>query len=414
MGLMTKLYMLDTSEVILFRGEDFALVLFILLTPIAYKRNKSAFSWKQDKIARWIYIFIFFYILELIITVVSGTETLVNSIKVVRYSLLIFSFFIFRSIPLKEYVKFIKVVFPITVFQSLLYLLQLFGIRLLAGGEGIDSSLSDMGFITAYNIPTFTLFFLFLSFNTISKKKNNYIIFLYLTLIVLLTFARGLIISIFIGIFYIIVRKAKRKHIFPVIIGTIISIFVVSFFLDKKTEGSREDSHSTQLTQILKNKNNIEDIAYDSGTMVFRLAMLIERVNYLFENPQYLLTGVGTMHEDSPRTFWQFNFAIGTVNEGRDKGYCLIESGDITWVPIVLRYGLLGVSLHLYILFLMILESKSRRDDLFVLAPLYISILICSFDSSLFENTEKLYLMTLFFSILSRARMEKNCLNYNS
>lgn len=402
---MTKIYMLDTSEIILYRGEDFALVLFLLLTPIAYIRKNSIFSWKQDKIAKWIYIFIIYYVFEFIITVVSGAETIVNSIKVIRYPLFIYSFFIFRIIPLIVYKKFFRVAFYITLFQSILFLLQILGIRLIVGSEIAEASISEMGFFAAFNIPTFTMFFLFLSLYSGQKDKYRYITFLYLALIVLLTFSRGLIISLYIGIVYVLIRRVKRKKIVPFLLVAFPLFFVIAFFFNMKTKGSNVDSASTQVVQIVKNKNDLATIDYSSGTMVFRLAMLAERFNYLMDNPRYVLTGVGTMHEDSPHTASQFDFKIGTVNEGRDRGYCMIESGDITWVPIVLRYGLLGVALHLYMLCLIVREAKKHRDDLFVIAPLYISVAICSFDSSLFENVEKVYLMSLYFSMLSRARI---------
>ena len=134
--------------------------------------------------------------------------------------------------------------------------------------------------------------------------------------------------------------------------------------------------------------------------------MLTERVLYLAENPRYLLTGVGTMHEDSPSTLSRFRFYIGTRNDERYYGRCLIESGDITWVPIVLRYGLIGVFIHAMLFVIMIGEAKKRKDVLFVLAPLYFSLVFFSFDGAFFEMPVFFYQLILFLALMSRAIYE--------
>ena len=56
-GLMTKLFMLDTSEEISIKGEDLCIVVNFLLLPVVWKRNREVFAWRDDSITKWIYIY---------------------------------------------------------------------------------------------------------------------------------------------------------------------------------------------------------------------------------------------------------------------------------------------------------------------------------------------------------------------
>lgn len=411
LGLMTKLFMLDTSEDVIIQGTDLCMFLNFILLPFVYARNRSVFSFKNDKIAKWIYIFMLFYWLELAVTVISGVETFFNSMKVIRLSFMMWAFFIFRTIPLDDFRLFLKIVFIITLLQSLLFFMQLFGIELLAGvTEDDQDKKKDLGVNFWGNIPTFTVlfFFLVLNVNFVQKYKKPLAI-LFLSMI-FMTFTRGLIISIFVSLFYYLFKRVNRKRLLPALLALSLLLMIAIFVIGHKSEGSGGDSASSQITNIIRSSNNLEDIDKGSGTLAFRVAMLMERVFYLIDNPRYLGFGVGTMHEDSPSTLSQFNFRIGTVNEGRALGRCIIESGDITWVPIVLRYGLVGTALHLYILFLVFSQANKRKDALFILAPYYLSEIIYSIDTVFFDSPVKMLILALFFAMLSRANLEQKSL----
>ena len=406
LGLMTHLFMLDHSEIEIIRGSDLCLFMVLFLLPFVYRNNKDIFKIRGDRLTKWIYVFMAFYWAEFFFTVISGTETFFNSLKVIRVSFFLWSFFIFRSIPLVNFGQFLMIALKITIIQSFLFFLQYAGINILAG-NGLESEASqDLGFKMTLNTPLLTMFYVFYAFKAESLKGKRLVVAGLMIAMTLLTFVRGRIISLFIGIVYYIIAIAGKKQRRSLIIGLVCLLPLVAVVITQKSEGSGGESASSQITEVVSNVSDIGAINKNSGTFTFRFAMLAERIIYLVENPEYLLTGVGTMHEDSPRTIQQFDFVIGTINEDRALGRCLIESGDITWVPIVLRYGLIGVLIHLMILLIIIQESRKRKDLLVILSAFYIVVILGSFNGSFFENPTSLFLLALFYAIISRAKLE--------
>lgn len=405
LGLMTKMFMFDTSEEIILRGEDLCIFLNLLLLPIVFHKNSNIFAIKQDRITKWVCIYIALYVIELCITVSLGIETFINSAKVIRVSFLLLAYFLFRVIPVAIYKKFIRFAFALTILQTLCYFLQFLGLNILAGNS-IESSEGYLGMKVALNIPTFTFFFLFLVLKANLTTDKKVLLFISLLSMIFLTFARGWIISILVGIFYYILIYTEKSKKIPLLLSFCIFFILSTVVIGAKTKAEGGESTSSNIIHVISHLNKIDEIDKNNGNMAFRFAMLAERIIYLTENPQYLLLGVGTMHEDSPRTRTQFNFIIGTMNLEREGGKCQIESGDITWVPIILRYGIVGVFIHVMILVVVFLEAKRRKDNLVILAPLSISMFLLGFDGAFFENPVIIYKMTFFLSLLSRVKLE--------
>ena len=404
MGLMTKLFMLDSSDVVAIKGEDLCIIANFLLLPVVYKENKDIFSWKNDTITKWIYLYMVFYVAEFIVTTALRWETPLNGLKVIRVSFLMWAYFIFRTIPSKRFEEFIDIALKITLFQTFLYFLQFVGIDILAGGTLNTERTEEAGLNFAWNIPTFTIFFFYFILKSEFQRNVKVVLTLLFLSMIFLTFVRGIIISVIFGLGYFIYKQSDRSKIIPVMGGGLLVVLISMSIMDRKTDSSTEDPVTEQFSEIMNDPESLVLNNGTNGTLTFRMAMLMERVYYLIENPQYLLTGVGTMHEDSPQTASQFDFVIGTINEEREYGRCIIESGDITWVPIVLRYGLIGVALHFMLFVVIIRETHNRNDFLFALAPFYIGAIIRSFDGSFFEDPVQLSLLTLFFAMVSCAK----------
>lgn len=408
LGLMTKLFMLDSSASgeLAIKGDDLSLALFIVLLPFAYSRNHNVFSIHHDPLSRWVYIFMALYWVELIITVAFGREGLFNSLKVIRVSFVMWSFFIFKTIPIEEYKFFLKVALWITLIQGVLYLLQFAGVRILAGG-GDDELIFGMAGYTAINIPTLTVLFIFLLWKMDYLKENRLYLFVFLLGLVFLRFVRGSVVSVLIGLAYYAFIKSEKKRRIPVILAFLVIIPVASWVIDSKSEASNHSSGLEDIMHVIKNRDDFTMIDRTNGTFSYRIAMLTERVVWLFDHPEYVLTGVGTMHEDSPKTLQMFHFNIGTHNEERALGYTIIESGDITWVPIVLRYGFVGVIIHVMMFVVLFQVTRKRKDLLMMVAAYSICLFTGSFDGAFFEMPLRVYLLTLYFAIVSRANVYK-------
>lgn len=406
LGLVSKFFMLDRTEDVVgaIKGSDMAFVLILVLLPVAYKTSKALFTVRGDILARWTYIFLSFYVIELIITLIIGQESLFNSLKVIRASLFMCGFFLLKAIPISCYQKFLKIALWITLIQSVLFFLQFIGIKLLAGQR--DVSRDADYYIT--NNPTLTLLFLFLLWKFDYLKKKRFFLIAVLVVVVLLTYVRGTIIAVLLGFAYYSAFINRRNKRVITITLLLLAIPLALQFINKKAEISGSTyRNSEEIEYVVNQSNNMEDISSgEDGTFLFRIAMLNERVDWLRDNPEYLLTGVGTMHEDSPKTLQMFNFFLGTINEDRFYGKTIIESGDIAWVPIVIRYGLVGIFIHIMMFFLLFNVTRHRKDLLVMLSAYAIVVFLRTFDGPYFETPHLVYIHALLFALISRANIE--------
>ena len=106
-----------------------------------------------------------------------------------------------------------------------------------------------------------------------------------------------------------------------------------------------------EISEVLRNPSaTYTNYEAGSGTLVFRIGMLTERITYLLDNPQYLLFGVGDVYENSSNNTYIFN--IGTYNISAQYGKTMLSSVDIDWVEPTIKYGLVGVFLYILLYFI--------------------------------------------------------------
>ena len=401
-ALMTELFMLDTIGSAI-RGSDMCFFMNIILFPFALMRTNNIKS-NEKKINRIVKLFIGFLIFEFLLTVVTRSDTVSYALKVVRIPLMFLAYYIFRTIPLNTYRKFLKIMLYITIAQGVLFLLQFAGVNLLAGRYDSES----FAFAFALNVPTFIYLYIFVCLDVQRIRKYRYLLLAFFVAILLMTYVRAFIIAALLGIilYVVMVRGLKRSVLLVAVILLLLPF--AQHFVDKKSEVSGS-MHSTkeEIALLFSGIDNVRQIGDDGGSSVFRMAMLIERFDYLIHNPEYLLFGVGAIHEDSPNCYNRFSFALGTRNEDRYYGKCLIESGDITWVPITLRYGIVGIVVHLSIIFMIIKLAWRRKDLLRIFFPLLIIYFMKSFDGALFENPLSCVELALYLALFARCFMEE-------
>ncbi len=402
---LTNGYGFIPESVFVFKSYDYVIAFLLITSIIGFIKDKSYFNAKSTKFIYLLYLLIAYQVYEILNTLYMGAESLGYIIKVARINFIYLAYFVLRKIPFKTYKAFIKLNLYFCIIQGVFFYLQPLGINLLQGR--IDEATSA-GQITRYaNFPEFTIFYIFYCFY---NERNIYSKILYLCFwggILILAQVRGDITAIAIAftIYYLLKNKLKY-YIALLTFGFLASIVVVPMF-QYRDENSRS-SFAEDITNILT-VDEVTDIKNNSGNFTFRIAMLVERWNYLLENPQYILTGVGCIHEDSPNCYNRFEFIIGTVNEDRYNGYCLIESGDITWVPILLRYGIIGIIIYsLFLIYWIIQGVKYLR---YSLNPIYIATALIGFTTTittintvLFDSYLKTFMLLFYISYLIRYR----------
>lgn len=419
-GICTSFFMLDkvVSES---TCADICILLNLCILPLLPKRyainggvvdkcHNLAFSTKNDSFALAIWVYLGFILCELILTIISGAEHLLNGVKVVRISLLFLLYFIVKSIPAKNIDRFIHYGLYITLAQSFLYYLQFAGIHILSGFD--TSQLVNRIDISYLNIPILTFFYVFYCLQKESIGKIRFIYVLFLSGTILLSSARTWIIAYGVGLLlYLVLRKNLKQTILVAAFLLLLAPVAIHSFAEK--DYTSRKSMKEDLSNLLNNADALDMMDSGSGTMTFRIAMLYERFNYLLENPRYMAFGVGTIHEDSPKCAERFDFLLGTKNEGRLNGRCMIESGDIAWAPILLRYGIVGLLLSLAILLQYLVCGIKRKDDLMIIASVAVIQLITTMSGPFFESGTRIYVMVLLMGWAARIDLEKQLVNDN-
>ena len=399
---LTEGYGFMPSSIFIIKSYDYVILFILIISIINYVENKTFFKVKNYNIVYLIYILLAYQLFEIIQTIYTNAESFGNIIKVARINIIFLAFFTLRRIPISAFKKYFKLNLNFCIIQGVFFYLQLLGIDILQGR--VDEATSA-GEITRYaNYPEFTIFYIFYCF---FGKKNVYSKILYTCFwggMIILGQSRGDIIATSFAFVLYFLMKNQLKYYLILILSTILVFIAVTPMFQYRNNENTQSGFLEDISNIISTED-ITEIKNNSGNFTFRIAMLVERLNYLIDNPQYLLPGVGCIHEDSPSCYERFDFIIGTINKDRYNGYCLIESGDITWVPILLRYGIIGVII--YSLFLIYWNAlglkylKRTHNPIYIATSLIaITTSILTINTVLFDSYIRSYNLLLYITFL--------------
>lgn len=410
LALLTNLLMLDRWSSHNY-GQEFCIVINLLIIGCrAFLRDKrgnvQGNKLREDcpKNTTIIILFLAFYALEFIRTIFIGAESIFMAVKVIRLPLIILVYYPLKNIPLSSYSRFFRYGLYLTLVLCLFYLLQFANIYLISG-YSIDE---NSEFNHPINIPFWIVIFLFYLLKTKRFTLSIKVVFsLILLLTMFLALVRGIIIGTLAGIivYLFLNRHEKQSRYFLIIFILLLPIVGVAL----ETKSSKVESQSTaeDIRNVVRDLSGTVDYVAGSGSFSFRIGMLVERAIYLIDNPQYVLLGVGAIHEDSPYCINRFDFVLGTANKDKPTGKCQIDSGDITWVPILLRYGIIGVIIHLFFFIYIIKNFWHKNDILQIAVPTYIEQFLISFDGAYFEKGLFFFEFALFLAMFARTHRER-------
>lgn len=385
---LTQGYGFIPESVFIIKPYDYVYAFLVIASVTGYMQDKHFFKVKRTPFVYLIYLLLLYQSYEILRTLVTGTDSLTNVIKVCRLNLVYLSFFVLRKIPFLAFHRYVYLNLYFCILQGVIFYLQpLLGTSLLQGR--IDEATSA-GQITRFaNYPFFASFYLFYNFFNEKELIWKAIHLCFWGGMLLVGQSRGEILVVFFTFAcYFILQNKLKYYLSFLIAAVVISFVVVPMFKYRDIEGSNS-SFSEDITYILQSED-LTEIKNEAGNFTFRIAMLMERWNYLTEYPEYMMTGVGCIHEDSPTSHDRFSFLIGTKNEERLHGYCQIESGDITWVPILLRYGIIGVCIYSLFLFYWLIIGlrylKLSKNAIYITTSLMgITTSLLSFNTILFD-----------------------------
>jgi hypothetical protein len=286
-----------------------------------------------------------------------------------RYHFLWVAYLVFRNLPKARMESLLKYLLLVTVCCSALYLLQIFLDKtILNEGAVSTANLFGMKIPRYYNQPDMLHFFVFVAiYRSPFRGVAKYVTIAILVVALLAAFHRSLIISFIVAVAVGYVIQLPRLRRIKTL--TVASIFLMFFivFAGYKFVHSRTyvDVQRVVSGNVVDAEIDIEEL--HESTFTFRIMHLLERNQYLLDNPVTMFTGAGLMTEDSKLTYSLFDFEIGLAEKITGQTVQL-DTGDISYSVLLLRYGYLGTFLNLMLFVCLAVFFYRRKENRYGLA----------------------------------------------
>lgn len=361
--------------------KDFGLLLLMGYCFIGFKKKSNFFKIDSLPGAKISLAFLIFFLFEFLYTYLNEIDTIGNILAVIRDYLYALTYFAFRKAPVEELKKGLNLIFKAVILACVLFVLQYFT-HIQFTGSYISESNLQSGIYRMQSVPPFISIFLLALLFYLRNIRYRWGLMLLFLGVLLISQNRTPLVALLlqIGLFILLSRNTKYK-IQILIIAILAFPFINSIFSSRSAE-----ENGVKITDVpvisYMSKGDYRGLAMQN-TFMFRIALIAERFDYLISHPEKTLLGVGAMHEETAQT--KFNFAVGTTNIDEDGNTNInqLNSIDVVWGPLLIRYGFVGLILHLIIIVWMVLNFyKKRKNPIMMLGFLtYIAALAQSFSS---------------------------------
>ncbi|MDL2257221.1 hypothetical protein LJC06_03340 [Bacteroidales bacterium OttesenSCG-928-I14] len=392
------------------KGKDFAFFTLLGIITIDALFQKNYF--KTDTLGKYIYIFLAFIVVCILNSKYSIGLPWGEIIRTIRYQFFWMFYFVFMSMDKKELKLVLNCCFYVSIFTALLFILQLvIGDTILVGEGFSKTKIFDMEVKRFYNQPDMLHFFAFMSIYK-NPIKNN---FKYLAAAILisasfLAFHRSwnsfFIIAICLG--YVIMQsKAQKVKIITVvtIIMLPILVFTASNFMKSRTFNDIKLVAQGDFLLV----EEFDMTSLEGSTFTFRMAHLFERVLYLNERSNTMLFGGGLVSEDSQNIDKLFDFKIGLIDGATGRTY-QVDTSDITYSLLFLRFGYLGSLLYLLLfIYLSYYYYKHRNNRYGYISLLFLILMfgVSFFSDSLLRSSNIIPLL-ITYCIIKKEEKHSN------
>jgi len=284
--------------------------------------------------------------------------------RTIRYQFLWVAYLVFRNLSKEQLRNLLKYLFFVTVICSVLYLFQIILNQSILNETAKSSvELFRIKIPRFYNQPDMLHFFVFMAiYYNPFKGIVKYLTTAILVIALLAAFHRSLIGSFFVTVALGYVLQLPRLQKVKVLsITAVLLVFLIVFagykFVHSRTyiDVQRVVSGNIEDTEI-----DIEDL--QASTFTFRILHLMERNQYLLNNPRAMLVGAGLMTEDDKMTYSLFNFDVGLLDELTGETTQL-DTGDISYSVLLLRYGYVGTLLNMVLFIYLIVSFYKKREN---------------------------------------------------
>lgn len=341
--------------------KDYGILLLFGCCCIGFLRNSSFFSIKGLSGAKISALFLVFFVFEFLYAYLTNVDTIGNILAVSRDYLYALTYFVFRKSPVEEFKKGIRLIFKGVILACILFVTQYF-----THLELTNSYISETNMLSGnyrmQSTPPFIAIVLLTVLFYLRKMRGRWMLIVLLFGVFLISQNRTPIIALFleIGLFILFARRTKYK--IPIMIAAMVAFPSVNSLLASRSEqeGGTNNMEVPVLTYI--SQGDYQGLSTQS-TFMFRIALIAERADYLLSNPEKMFFGVGPMHEDTAQKHFNFRIGTATVDENNQYRTFQLDSIDTVWGPLLIRYGFIGLILHISIVVWMIFAFYKRREN---------------------------------------------------
>lgn len=357
---LTDFFSLAFFDQVPVKAYDFGIVFCTVLMTYESLRTPHYFTLENDPIAKTVILLGIYLLGSFLVTGLTGAESWMYAVKTYRFQLFFLLYFLFRNIATADYIRSFRMLVYISFALGILFYLQFSGIGLLKKGADMPAE----GVMTVYqrlrNIPAATAFMIISSL--FLAKRNGYMLFtlLFWGGIVVFSQHRGVMLSMLVALPLGLYLKGCRNRIWRLAIA-IFTVFLL--FSPVIVYRFAQKGGQTFVFKDIKNGLFVKGLKKNAakGTFSFRTAFILERWNYMAENPEHFLCGVGTMHEDSPAMGKKFHFKSGIIKKETNRKQ-QVDTNDVAFVSFFLRYGLVGTGILFWLLFLFFFRYMRGKD----------------------------------------------------
>lgn len=336
-----------------------------------------------------------------------------------RYLILVsFCFFFFLKEKEKKWL--ITVLFYISLFVSIIFIVQAFtGLHILVASQDETGALDAHGFYHFRKGAIFSGIFLYVALfdDKLFPKKLRWLSAAVFAISIIVTMYRVLIFVTFLTIILVLISQKIKKSSMIIILFL---LFVVLLFQDQlASDASRGGSTKADITYIINGDFNQTGYHSEGGyTMLYRFAWMKERMEYVVKNPVELLFGLG-MTTDNKWATNRYRFKYGVLDK-ESKMTSQIRTSDIGWGNFLTCYGIIGSLLFFSFYFALIKRIGMFKEKSIIARIMYyhllMSLILMFSSASVSEpyNVAPIFLMLAYIDYFVPLRFGRYATNKNT
>ena len=356
---------------------DTGLVLYIFMLIVMFLHKPQKLDMRLlHPVKVGILLFLAFFIVAAIVDLLVNDVKFSSVVRVFRQWICLSAVWMIPYLKPRDVVKTLNYVMYISVFIALVYLYEFYTDSDLTGAYRFANG-------TRASIPWSVSFLVFVLLFNNCYRISTFLKWLFIAIIVFEYFMTGTR-----SIFFACVIVAGLSLLFNGKGVSTNKIMILAFSLAAVGIVLSTDNILTE--RLFTTKEDISALQGNGrrigGNMSFRLLMLEERMYYLNQHPQYAVFGIGNIQESDLK---QQLFHIGL--KSKNGGVTQLDTGDIAWVLLFLRYGYLGTLIYIGTIFFSMIRLffQNRKSPLGFTTLLYVvnALILLSYTSSVIASS---------------------------